>query len=168
MSEGLSPAPRSGRSDASSWPTAEPCCLTRSAIWRRAFRPSYCACSRPAAFERVGGTESLKVDVRIVAATHRAVENEVKKGRFRADLFYRLNVIRIELPPLRERTEDIPLLATHFVQKHGAASGVARTEIASDAMQALLRARVAGQRARAGKRHQGGPGDDRWGGYSPR
>ncbi len=91
------------------------------------------------AFERVGGTESLKGNVRIVAATHRGVENEVKKGRFRADLFYRLNVIRIELPPLRQRTEDIPLLATHFVQKHGIASGVARTEIASDAMQALLR-----------------------------
>jgi DNA-binding NtrC family response regulator len=91
------------------------------------------------AFERVGGTESLKVDVRIVAATHRAVESEVKKGRFRADLFYRLNVIRIELPPLRERTEDIPLLATHFVQKHGSESGLARTEIATDAMQALLR-----------------------------
>jgi DNA-binding NtrC family response regulator len=90
-------------------------------------------------FERVGGTESVKVDVRIIAATHRALEDEVKKGRFRADLFYRLNVIRIELPPLRERTEDIPLLATHFVQKHGAATGLAQTEIASDAMQALLR-----------------------------
>jgi DNA-binding NtrC family response regulator len=90
-------------------------------------------------FERVGGTESLKVDVRIVAATHRALEDEVKKGRFRADLFYRLNVIRIELPPLRERTEDIPLLATHFVQKHGTMTGLARTEIASEAMQALVR-----------------------------
>jgi DNA-binding NtrC family response regulator len=90
-------------------------------------------------FERVGGTESLKVDVRIIAATHRAVEDEVKKGRFRADLFYRLNVIRIELPPLRERTEDIPLLATHFVQKHGPCTGMACAEIATDAMQALLR-----------------------------
>jgi DNA-binding NtrC family response regulator len=90
-------------------------------------------------FERVGGTESLKVDVRIVAATHRGLEEEVKRGRFRADLFYRLNVIRIELPPLRERTEDIPLLATHFVQKHGSSTGAAITEIASDAMQALLR-----------------------------
>ena len=91
-------------------------------------------------FERVGGTESLKVDVRIIAATDRALEHEVKKGRFRADLFYRLNVIRIELPPLRSRTEDIPLLATHFVQKYGSPpAGVERIEIASDAMQALLR-----------------------------
>jgi DNA-binding NtrC family response regulator len=90
-------------------------------------------------FERVGGTESLKVDVRIVAATHRGLEDEVKRGRFRADLFYRLNVIRIELPPLRERTEDIPLLATHFLQKYGSSIGAAITEIATDAMQALVR-----------------------------
>jgi DNA-binding NtrC family response regulator len=90
-------------------------------------------------FERVGGTESVKVDVRIIAATHRRLEDEVKKGRFRADLFYRLNVVRIELPPLRERTEDIPLLATHFLQKHGSATGAPLAEIASDAMQALLR-----------------------------
>ncbi len=89
-------------------------------------------------FERVGGTDSVKVDVRIVAATHRGLEDEVKKGRFCADLFYRLNVIRIELPPLRERTEDIPLLATHFLQKHSTATGAHITEIASDAMQALL------------------------------
>jgi DNA-binding NtrC family response regulator len=90
-------------------------------------------------FERVGGTESLKVDVRIVAATHRRLEDEVKKGRFRADLFYRLNVIRIELPPLRDRPEDIPLLATHFLQKHGSSINALITEIATDAMQALLR-----------------------------
>jgi DNA-binding NtrC family response regulator len=90
-------------------------------------------------FERVGGTESIKVDVRIIAATHRALEQEVKKGRFRADLFYRLNVIRLELPPLRERTEDIPLLATHFLQKHSSATGAPLEEIATDAMQALLR-----------------------------
>jgi DNA-binding NtrC family response regulator len=90
-------------------------------------------------FERVGGTESVKVDVRIIAATHRGLEEEVKKGRFRADLYYRLNVIRIELPPLRERTEDIPLLATHFLQKHSSATGAPLAEIATDAMQALLR-----------------------------
>ena len=90
-------------------------------------------------FERVGGTESIQVDVRIVAATHKVLEEEVKKGRFRADLFYRLNVIRIDLPPLRERTEDIPLLAMHFLEKHRSQKGTPVTEIASDAMQALLR-----------------------------
>jgi DNA-binding NtrC family response regulator len=90
-------------------------------------------------FERVGGTESIQVDVRIVAATHRILEEEVKKGRFRADLFYRLNVIRLDLPPLRERTEDIPLLAMHFLEKHRSPKGTSVREIASDAMQALLR-----------------------------
>ena len=90
-------------------------------------------------FERVGGTESIHVDVRIVAATHKVLEEEVKKGRFRADLFYRLNVIRIDLPPLRERTEDIPLLAMHFLEKHRSQKGTPVTEMASDGMQALLR-----------------------------
>jgi DNA-binding NtrC family response regulator len=89
-------------------------------------------------FERVGGTESIKVDVRIVAATHRRLEDEVHAGRFRKDLFYRLNVLRIELPPLRERREDIPLLATHFLQKYGATGARRVNEIGTEAMQALL------------------------------
>ncbi len=66
---------------------------------------------------RVGGTGSIKVNVRIVAATNRDLANLVKEGRFREDLFYRLNVVRIGLPPLRERREDIPMLAHHFLQK---------------------------------------------------
>src|SRR5262249_38042139 len=90
-------------------------------------------------FERVGGTETIQVQVRIIAASHKILEEEVRKGRFRADLFYRLNVIRIDLPPLRERTEDIPLLAMHFLQQHRSRGGTGVTEIASDAMQALLR-----------------------------
>jgi DNA-binding NtrC family response regulator len=90
-------------------------------------------------FERVGGHEPVKVNVRIIAATHRNMEEEVKQGRFRADLFYRLNVIRVEIPPLRERTEDIPILAMHFLEKHRSDKGTAVTEIDSDAMQALLR-----------------------------
>jgi DNA-binding NtrC family response regulator len=90
-------------------------------------------------FERVGGTESIQVDVRIIASTHKRLEDEVKKGRFRADLFYRLNVIRIELPPLRERTEDIPLLAMYFLEKHRSQNATSVAEIASEAMQSLLR-----------------------------
>ncbi len=90
-------------------------------------------------FERVGGTETVKVEVRIIASTHKHLEAEVKTGRFRADLFYRLNVIRIELPPLRERTEDIPLLAMHFLEKHRPPKTKPVTEIASEAMQTLVR-----------------------------
>jgi DNA-binding NtrC family response regulator len=87
----------------------------------------------------VGGTETVKVEVRIIASTHKHLEAEVKTGRFRADLFYRLNVIRIELPPLRERTEDIPLLAMHFLEKHRPPKTKPVTEIASEAMQTLVR-----------------------------
>jgi DNA-binding NtrC family response regulator len=90
-------------------------------------------------FERVGGTETIQVDVRIIAASHKILEDEVKKGRFRADLFYRLNVIRIDLPPLRDRIEDIPLLATHFLQQQRSQGRTRVTEIDSEAMQALLR-----------------------------
>jgi len=89
--------------------------------------------------ERVGGAEPIKVDARIVAATHRCLEEEVKAGRFRADLFYRLKVVRVQLPPLRDRKEDIPLLAMHFVQKHGPTAAAPVVEIHSEAMQALLR-----------------------------
>jgi DNA-binding NtrC family response regulator len=68
-------------------------------------------------FRRVGGRQFFSVDVRIIAATNRNIEKEVREGRFREDLFYRLNTITLHLPPLRERREDIPLLTTHFIQK---------------------------------------------------
>jgi formate hydrogenlyase transcriptional activator len=69
-------------------------------------------------FERVGGTQTIKVDVRVIAATNRALSKGVKEGRFRSDLYYRLNVFPILLPALRERAEDIPLLAKYFVNKY--------------------------------------------------
>ncbi len=68
-------------------------------------------------FERVGGSQSIKVDVRVIAATNRDLEGEVRRGAFRADLFYRLNVFPIEVPPLRDRKDDIPLLASYFVRR---------------------------------------------------
>ncbi len=69
-------------------------------------------------FERVGGNKTYKVDVRVISATNRDLETAVKEGKFRADLFYRLNVFPIIIPPLRERKEDIPLLTTYFAQKY--------------------------------------------------
>jgi two-component system, NtrC family, response regulator HydG len=86
---------------------------------------------------RVGGHQQIKVDFRCVAATNRDLEELVSAGSFRPDLFYRLNVFRIEAPPLRDRREDIPLLADHFVQKYSLAMNKKITRIASRAMMRL-------------------------------
>ena len=75
------------------------------------------------AFERVGGHELIRMDVRVLAATHRDLEAMMREGRFREDLFYRLNVVTISLPPLRERRADIPLLAEHFLAKYAGTLG---------------------------------------------
>ena len=70
-------------------------------------------------FERVGGTRAIRVDIRWIAATNRDLREEIRRGTFRGDLYYRLNVVSLEVPPLRERREDIPLLASYFVSKYG-------------------------------------------------
>jgi len=88
-------------------------------------------------FERVGGEKTIEVDVRIIAATNRNMEEEVKAGRFREDLYYRLNVIRIGIPPLRERKEDIPLLMTEFLKKFADENGRNITGFDSRAKTAL-------------------------------
>jgi DNA-binding NtrC family response regulator len=88
-------------------------------------------------FERVGGSESIEVDVRVIAATNRSLQDLVRKGKFREDLYYRINVVRIELPPLRERPEDITLLASHFCQKY-ARPGESPKAIAPEAMEVLF------------------------------
>jgi two-component system, NtrC family, response regulator AtoC len=88
-------------------------------------------------FERVGGTESIEVDVRVIAATNRSLQRLTKKGEFREDLFYRLHVVKIDLPPLRERVEDIPLLATHFAGKYAKPGDQPKT-ISPEAMELLI------------------------------
>jgi DNA-binding NtrC family response regulator len=87
---------------------------------------------------RVGGTRLTRVDVRIVAATNKRLEDEVKAGRFREDLYYRLNVVHVELPPLRSRREDIPVLIEHFLDRFRSSAGRAKA-IAPEAMERLTR-----------------------------
>ena len=93
---------------------------------------------------RVGGTTSIKVDVRIIAATNRDLEQFVKEGKFRDDLFYRLNVVRITLPSLKERQEDIPMLAHHFLQKCAAGATTAVRGFHPDTLDCLNRYRWPG------------------------
>jgi DNA-binding NtrC family response regulator len=88
-------------------------------------------------FERVGGTKPIRVDIRIIAATNRNLEEAVKSGRFREDLYYRLNVVRLRLPPLRERPEDVPELAGHFLRKYCAETGKAMSGISASALEVL-------------------------------
>lgn len=87
--------------------------------------------------KRVGGIKNIKVDVRVIAATSKDLEKELKEGNFREDLFYRLNVIPISLPPLKERREDIPVLAEHFLRRYAQREGKAKMEISPQAMKFL-------------------------------
>ena len=86
----------------------------------------------------VGGTQPVPVDVRLIAATNRDLEDDMKQGRFRSDLYYRLNVIALHLPPLRDRREDIPLLADAFLRRMAAERGEAPKRVGADALEALL------------------------------
>src|SRR5262249_45135942 len=88
-------------------------------------------------FERVGSSEPVQVDVRIIAATHQDLEQLIRDGRFREDLFYRLNVLPIQVPPLRERPEDIPELVAYFLHQYGTQCGKPALEIEDEALLAL-------------------------------
>ncbi|HVC57418.1 MAG TPA: sigma-54 dependent transcriptional regulator [Stellaceae bacterium] len=88
-------------------------------------------------FERVGGSRRVEVDVRVVASSNRELAAEIAAGRFREDLFYRLNVVPIRVPPLRDRREDIPLLARHFMERGAEAARIAAREFGEDALAAL-------------------------------
>jgi two-component system NtrC family response regulator len=88
-------------------------------------------------FERVGGSQTISVDVRLVAATNRDLTKEVDEGKFREDLFYRLNVVRLHMPPLRERLEDLPALVAHFLQKYSLQMGRTAPEVSPEAMRRI-------------------------------
>jgi DNA-binding NtrC family response regulator len=89
-------------------------------------------------FERVGSNKTMTADVRLVAATNKNLEELVKEGKFREDLFFRLRVVEIELPPLRERTGDIPLLAQNFLREFAKENNKAVSDFTADALEALL------------------------------
>ncbi|MBW2376051.1 MAG: sigma-54-dependent Fis family transcriptional regulator, partial [Deltaproteobacteria bacterium] len=89
-------------------------------------------------FERVGGNETLKVDVRVVAATNRNLKQRVEDGRFREDLFYRLKVVQLDVPPLRVRRSDIPLLAHAFLRKYAAENDRSVQGLTEEALQHLM------------------------------
>src|SRR6201997_1634664 len=92
----------------------------------------------PGVFERVGGSQSIRADVRLIAATNRDLASLVREGKFREDLYYRLNVVQIRVPPLRERKEDIPLLANTFLKEICERDGKAFRPLSPEAMEALL------------------------------
>lgn len=89
-------------------------------------------------FERVGGTRTIKVDVRVISATNRDLKEMVERGEFRKDLYYRLNVVQIDIPPLRERKEDIPLLVKHFIENFSAKIGKDIRGVSPKAMELLI------------------------------
>ena len=88
-------------------------------------------------FERIGGTQTIKVDVRLISATNKELEEEVKSGNFRLDLYYRLCVVPITVPPLRERCGDVPLLAAHFLAQSGKQVGKGSPQLSADALSSL-------------------------------
>ena len=90
-------------------------------------------------FERVGGNETIKVDVRIIAATNRDIEKAIREERFREDLYYRLNVVSMVIPPLRDRKEDIPGLLDHFIKKYGTENRKEVSGLTAEARDLLMR-----------------------------
>jgi transcriptional regulator with PAS, ATPase and Fis domain len=90
-------------------------------------------------FERLGGNETVKVDVRLIAATNRNLEEAIRAGKFREDLYYRLNVVTISLPPLRERREDIPALIEQFIRKYRSENRKEISGVSTEARELLMR-----------------------------
>ena len=125
-SRARSPAPTPIAKARSSARTAARCSSTRSASCRSSCSRSCCARSSSARVKAVGGQKEIPVDVRIIAATHRNLEQEVKEGAFRQDLFFRLSVVTVQVPPLRQRAEDLPVLVESAPGRRSASRSASR------------------------------------------
>ena len=133
------------KSDASNWPTRARCFLDEIGELPQELQPKLLRVLQDREFERLGGVHTLRVDVRIISATNRDLLQDVLDKNFREDLYYRLNVFPIQLPPLRERREDIAMLVQHFVEKHASRMGKHIDGIPDESMRILKQLEVAGQ-----------------------
>ena len=113
---------------------AAPCCSTRSARWTSGCRPSCCARLQEREIDRLGGAAPVRVNVRILATTNRDLMAEVQRGTFREDLYFRLNVVSLHIPPLRERPGDIAALAEHFARRYADVNGLPFRPLSREAM----------------------------------
>ena len=116
-------------------PIRGPFSWTRSAIFPSRPRPGCLRALQEKKIQRVGGNEEIPVDIRFICATNQSLSENVKKGKFREDLFFRINVFPIELPPLRERADDVILLARHFLRR--LEGGLDKTQFSSGALRVL-------------------------------
>ena len=89
--------------------------------------------------ERLGSTESINIDVRIIAATHQNLEDKIKDGTFREDLFYRLNIVSLHIPPLRERKEDVLPLIDYFIEKYASENNKPKLSLSKEAIDAIIK-----------------------------
>ena len=116
---------------------AEPCCSMKSVKWMSVFRPNCLRALQEREIDRVGGTQPVKIDIRVLATTNRELGAEVRAGRFREDLYYRLNVVSLVMPPLRDRRADIQPIAEHFVEKYSQINGFDLRPLTSEALKKL-------------------------------
>ena len=151
-----SPGPTAAASASSSSATAGTILLDEVGDMPLALQAKMLRVLQEQAFERVGGNETVQTDVRLIAATHRDLKAWSAEGKFRSDLYYRLGVFTIHLPPLRERGDDLPMLVRHYLRRFSRELGREVQEVAPEALERLLPLLLAGQHPRAAERAEAG------------